>query len=398
MLEHSPMKIARVTPYLTDRYLFVEVETDTGLVGTGECGAWGQLEAAQTAVEKFGDYLLGEDPMPIERHWNMMHRFGWFRGAAICAAISGIDIALWDIKGQALGVPIHQLLGGPTRTKARVYCHVKAQTRQQMIDNCVARKDQGFTAIGHLNPFLDENRSVPYAKSHAKKIDEAVSLVADLREALGNDVDLCIEIHRRLTPAEAIVFANEIAPYRPMFYEDPIAPTSADSMGRVAGKVSVPVATGERFHSLYDFQNHFARDALTYARISVCLCGGITGARKIAAMAEAMDIGVIPHNPLSPISLAACLQLDAAIPNFTIQEFPTVGLDYESIEEDGKAAGDMLRGQQLVTAIPAVNDGFVDIPTTPGLGMSLTDLGRSAPAIRRGVTMRSHSDGFVVDQ
>ncbi|WP_375573234.1 galactonate dehydratase [Ahrensia marina] len=392
------MKITRVTPYLSDRYLFVEIETDTGLVGTGECGAWGQLEAAKTAVEKFGDYLTGKDPRPIEHHWNVMHRFGWFRGAAICAAISGIDIALWDIKGQALGVPIHELLGGPTRTRARVYCHVKAQTREQMIDNCLARKAQGFTAIGHLNPFLDEDRSVAYSKAHAQKIDEAVSLVADLRDALGNDVDLCIEIHRRLTPAEAVVFAKEIAPYRPMFYEDPIAPTTADSMGRVAGKVDVPVATGERFHSFYDFQNHFERDALTYARISVCLCGGITGARKIAAMAEARDIGVIPHNPLSPISLAACLQLDAAIPNFTIQEFPTVGLAFESTEEDGEVPGDTLRGQSLVTSIPEVTKGFVDIPTAPGLGMTLTDAGRNAKAIKRGVAMRPHVDGFVVDQ
>lgn len=392
------MKITRVSPYMTDRYLFVEVETDTGLIGTGECGAWGQLEAAQTALEKFGDYLIGKDPGPIEHHWNVMHRFGWFRGAAICAAISGIDIALWDIKGQALGVPIHQLLGGPTRTRARVYCHVKAKTREQMIDNCLARKGQGFTAIGHLNPFLDEDRSVAYAKPHVKKIDDAVSIVADLRQALGNEVDLCIEIHRRLAPAEAVVFGNEIAPYRPMFYEDPIAPTAADSMGRVAGKVSVPVATGERFHSLYDFQNHFARNALTYARISVCLCGGITGARKIAAMAEAMDIGVIPHNPLSPVSLAACLQLDAAIPNFVIQEFPTVGLAFESTEEDGEVSGDTLRGQSLVTSIPQVTGGFVDIPTAPGLGTALTDIGRNAKAITRGVAMRSHVDGFVVDQ
>lgn len=392
------MKVTRVSPYLSDRYLFVEVETDTGLVGTGECGAWGHLEAAKTAVEKFGDYLIGQDPSPIELHWNRMHRFGWFRGAAICAAVSGIDIALWDIKGQALGVPIYALLGGPTRARARVYCHVKAKTSEQMIENCLARKAQGFTAIGHLNPFLDENRSVPYAKPHAKKIDEAVSIVADLREALGNDVDLCIEIHRRLSPAEAVVFATEIAPYRPMFYEDPIAPTTPDSMGRVAGRVNVPVATGERFHSLYDFQNHFARDALTYARISVCLCGGITGARKIAAMAEAHDIGVVPHNPLSPISLAACLQLDAAIANFVIQEFPTVGLAFESTEEDGEVGGDQLRGQPLVTSVPNVSEGYVNIPTAPGLGMALTDTGRNAKAIKRGVTMRSHHDGFVVDQ
>ncbi|MBO6638725.1 MAG: galactokinase [Roseitalea sp.] len=394
----APMKVARVTPYLSDRYLFVEVETEDGLVGVGECGAWGQLEAARTAVEKFGDYLVGEDAGTIELHWNRMQRFGWFRGAVVGAAISGIDIALWDIKGQALGQPVYALLGGPARTRARAYCHVKASSQAQMVENCLRRKEQGFTAIGHLNPFLDEDRTIAYGKSHARKIGDAVAVIADLRDRLGNDVDLCVEIHRRLTSAEAITFAREIAPYRPMFYEDPIAPTSADAMGRVADKVDIPIATGERFSTLNDFQMHLSRGALSYARISVCLCGGITGARKIAALCEAFDVGVIPHNPLSPVSLAACLQLDAAIPNFVIQEFPTVGLEFESAEEDGDAAGQWLRGEQLVDEIPEVREGYVDIPTRPGIGIALSKRGRAAPAIARGVRMRAHKDGFVVDQ
>lgn len=392
------MKITRVTPYLAGRFLYVEVETDAGLVGTGESGAWGHLEASKTAIEKFGTYLVGKDPGPIEHHWAVMHRFGHFKGAAIGGAISAIDIALWDIKGQALGVPIHVLLGGPTRTRARLYAHIKAASAEEMIAGCLELKAQGFTAIGHLNPFLDEDRSVPYAKGHARKIDDAVAIVRDLREALGPDVDLCIEIHRRLTPAEAIAFAVEIAPFRPMFYEDPIAPTSVEGMARVADKVSIPVATGERFFSLYEFQAHIAARALSFARVSVCVCGGLTGALKVAALAEAHDIQVIPHNPLSPVSLHACLHLDAAIPNFAIQEYPTVGLEFEDVATPDESSH-TLRGTQFVTNVPEVSDGFAAIPTAPGLGVALTDRARSDPRpVERRVQMRPHADGFVVDQ
>ena len=388
------MKINRVTPYLSDRYLFVEIETDTGVVGTGECGAWGHLEAASVAIEKFGAYLIGKDPGPIEHHWNVMQRFGWFRGAIAGGAISAIDIALWDIKGQVAGAPVHALLGGPTRNKARLYAHVKAATAEEMIERCLIRKAQGFTAVGHLNPFLDEDRSLPYDKPHARKIGEAAALVADLRAELGADVDLCIEIHRRLSPPEAITLAREIAPYRPFFFEDPIPPTTPDSMARVAAAIDVSIATGERFATLQEFQAHVARGALSFARVSVCLCGGITGARKIAALCESFDIGVIPHNPLSPLSLMACLHLAAAIPNFVIQELPTSKVD-------GVAPGQLdrlLRGWDFVTDRPVIKNGYAAIPTAPGLGTSLTGAGRTAPIVVRDVGMRAHSDGFVVDQ
>lgn len=387
------MKITRVTPVFADRYLYVSIETDAGIVGIGESGAWGHHEASATAIEKFSTYLVGKDPGPIEHHWNVMHRFGHFRGAAICGAISAIDIALWDIKGQSLGVPIHVLMGGPTRTSARLYAHVKASSKEDMIKSALLRKQQGYTAIGHLNPFLDEDRKEVYFKSHARKIEDGVRVVAELREAVGPDVDLCIELHRRMTAAEAVTFATEIAPYKPMFYEDPIAPTSAESMARVAEKIGIPVATGERFTSLYEFQAHILRGALQYARVSVCLCGGLTGARKIAALAEAFDIPVVPHNPLSPVSLAACLHLDAAIPNFAIQEYPLVtGAQMTDGRENAP------RGIELVDWAPQVTDGFVAIPVTPGLGVRLKDVIGNSRTVVREIKMRAHRDGFVVDQ
>ncbi|UTW52410.1 galactonate dehydratase [bacterium SCSIO 12827] len=392
------MKITKITPKLISKYLFVEIETDAGITGLGECGSWGQLEAAQTAVEKFADYLIGKDPGPIEHHWNVMHRFSHFRGAAICGAISAIDIALWDIKGQALGQPIHALLGGPTRTKARVYGHVKAETKDEMVANCKKMQELGFTAIGHFNPFLDEDRDKPYYKSHARKIEDAVAVVAAVREACGPDLDLCIEIHRRLTPAEAVVFAQELAPLRPMFYEDPIRPDSHDAMARVKDRISIPLATGERFNSIYDFQALLTREGVDYVRISACLCGGITGARKIAALAEAHDVQVIPHNPLSPVCLFAELQLDAAIPNFAIQEYPTVGVGFED-KGTSNEPGTELADKGVVTNVPTFKDGFVDIPTAPGLGVKLAPgAAEKFPPFPRKVRMRPHADGFIVDQ
>ena len=392
------MKITKVTPQLIDKYLFVEIETDAGLTGLGESGAWGHLEASKTAIEKFGDYLAGKDPGPIEHHWNIMHRFGHFRGAAIIGAISAIDMALWDIKGQALNVPIHQLMGGPTRNKARVYGHVKAETPTEMVENCVRLKELGFTAIGHLNPFLDEDRDSPYFKPHVRKIDDAIAVVAAVREAVGNDVDLCIEIHRRLTPAEAVVFARELEPFRPMFYEDPIPPESQDAMARVADRIGIPIATGERFSSLYDFQTLLARDAVAYVRTSICLCGGLTGARKIAALAEAHNVQVVPHNPLSPVCLFAGLHLDASIANFAIQEYPTVGVGFEDAGTSS-APGTALAGEDVVTNVPTFRNGFVDIPTAPGLGVKLAENAASThPPFKRRVRMRPHADGSLVDQ
>jgi galactonate dehydratase len=327
-----------------------------------------------------------------------MHRFSHFRGAAICGAISAIDIALWDIKGQALGVPIHQLMGGPTRNKARVYGHVKAETPDEMVQNCVKMKELGFTAVGHFNPFLDENRDQPYYKSHARKIDDAVGVVAAVREAVGPDLDLCIEIHRRLSPAEAVVFAKELEPYRPMFYEDPIRPDSFDAMARVNDRITIPLATGERFNSLHDFQNLLRRDGVDYVRTSVCLCGGLTGAKKIAAIAEANDVQIVPHNPLSPVCLFAELQLDASVANFAIQEYSNVGVGFEDKGTSNEPTT-RLADASLVTNVPAFKDGFVEIPTGPGLGTKLApDAAEKHPPFPRRVRMRPHVDGSLVDQ
>jgi galactonate dehydratase len=387
------MKITSVRPLHVGQFMFCVIDTDEGISGLGEAGAWGHVQAAATAIERFAEYLVGRDPGPIEHHWNVMHRFSYFTGLAINAGISAIDIALWDIKGKALGKPVHELLGGPTRTTARVYAHVYGKTIEAVLKECVAKKKAGFTAIGHLNPFLDEDPDSIYFKPHVRKMRDAIDNVRRIREAVGDDMDLNIELHRRLTPAEAVVFARGIEQYHPMFIEDPIRPEGPDAMARVAAKIHVPIATGERFANIYEFQALMARGGVEYARADLCHCGGITAAKKIAAIAEGFHVNMIPHNPLSPVGLAACLQLDAAIPNFAIQEY-TTGFESGVMESKPKHLG-----HDVVDECPEVVDGFVAIPTRPGIGIELLpDAAKIRPPLVKPVKMRPHRDGFIVDQ
>ena len=238
------MKITAVETLPVDRYLFTKVHTDSGIVGYGESGAWGFLEASAAAIDKFGRYLVGKDPLLIEHHWQNMYRTSHFRGAAIMGALSAIDIALWDIAGKHFGVPAYQLMGGRVRDKARVYYHVIGDTREKLVQGVRDAREAGFTAVGHLTPFLDEERSVPYFKTHADKMADAIDAVAAYREAAGTEVDLCIEIHRRLTPTEAITLAKGIEQFHPLFYEDPILPDNFEAMALVASNVNIPIATG----------------------------------------------------------------------------------------------------------------------------------------------------------
>jgi galactonate dehydratase len=379
------MKITDVRTIPVDRYLFVQVETDEGITGLGESGAWGYLEASEKAVETFRRYLIGQDPLRIEHHWQALYRWTHFRGAAIMGALSAIDIALWDIAGKHFGVPAYQLLGGKCRDKARVYYHVFGSTTEQLVQGCVDAKEQGFTAVGHLTPFLDESRDVPYFKTHAAKMRDAIDTVGRYRDAVGNDVDLCIEIHRRLTPAEAVVLARGIEQFHPFFYEDPTLPDNLDAMAEIADKIHIPIATGERLHTIYEFEMLLSRGGVQYVRPDVCMAGGLTHCKKIAALAEARHVGVVPHNPLSPVSTAACVQLAACIPNFALQEYPT--------GEDRPPKSEIVK-----TALTS-EGGFLIIPDAPGIGVELAeDAAERHPYKPRSVHTRLHVDGSVVDQ
>ncbi len=395
------MKITDIKVLPVNSFLYVKVFTDAGITGVGESGAWGFLNASGEAVESFKTYLIGKDPLDIEHHWQYMYRCFHFRGAAVMGAISAIDIALWDIAGKHYGVPCHQLAGGKCRDKIRTYYHVSGETTDELIECCVTAKKLGYNAVGHLSPFLDEPRSKPYFESYARMINEAVDRVRLIREAVGDDVDLCLELHRRMKPAEAIAFGHKVEKYTPFFLEDPLIPDNFDSMGMVASRINVPVATGERIHTIQEFQMLLSRNAMAYARTSVCVCGGITGARKIAAIAESHGALIVPHNPLSPISTAACMQVAAMVENFAIQELP----DHEGISATERYTSTdsvnqkSFKQSDMVTWVPKVENGFALLSDKPGIGVDLVeDVEKKYPFKRRAINTRLHIDGSIVDQ
>ena len=379
------MKITEIELIPASKYLFIKIHTDEGITGIGEVGVWGFLDAAEGVLKKLNGYLIGKNPFQIEHHWQYMYRSMYFRGSVIMSAISAIDIALWDIKGKALGVPVYELLGGKCRDKVRSYPAVFKFTAETMAEECKALKEEGFTAArlmitGDMRKTHNDFEDGIFCC----KVEKYIEMVKQCREAVGNEFDLCLEVHRSLNPAEAIAFANGVEKYNPLFIEDPIAPDNIDVMAEVANKINIPVTTGERFINIQEFEMLMSRKGARYLRPDLCAVGGITPSKKIAAMAEANYVGIIPHNPLGPVSTAACLQLDACIPNFTIQEFPSF---YHSGNEDK-----MLK-EPLV-----VERGHIVIPDRPGIGIELVDnITELFPPQQRSIRAQIGYDGSVVD-
>lgn len=395
------MKISNVQIILSNSFLYVQITTNTGIIGVGESGTWGYLSASAAALESFKSYLIGQDPLNIEHHWQYMYRCFHFRGAALMGALSAIDIALWDIAGKHYNVPVYKLLGGKCRNKIRTYYHVSGSNTDELIASCLKAKKQGYNAIGHLSPFLDEPRTQIYRSSYASMINDAVKRVEAVREALGENIDICLEMHRRLSVAEAISFAQKVEPYTPMFLEDPIVPDNFDSMATIAAKSNIPIATGERIHTIQEFEMLLSRNAMTYVRTSVCMCGGITGARKIAAIAEAHGAMIVPHNPLSPISTAACMQVAASVENFAILELP----DHTSIAASerytsaNKMDTNSFTQSNLVDKLPVIENGYVKLFDDPGIGINLKNNIQSLyPFKPREIITRLREDGSIIDQ
>ncbi len=380
------MKITDVKLRFAKHYLFVQVYTDAGIVGLGEAGNWGYLQATASAIEKFADYLIGKDPFRIEDFNQNFLRSVYFRGSVIMSAISAIDIALWDIKGKALGVPVYELLGGKTRDKVRVYASVMHVTEDidELAKQYVDLKNMGFTAA---KIFCNGPISSPDGKHEffSSRVEHETSKVKAAREAVGDDFDFILECHRGMTLPEAVAFGRAVEKYRPMVLEDPVPPDNIDTMAEVASKVGVPIATGERAIDLHECEMLMSRHACQYIRPDVCAVGGITTSKKIAAIAEARDVLVIPHNPLGPVSTAACLQICASIPNLGIQELPGFCLN---------GAEDAMVKNPL-----KFEDGCMFIPDAPGIGVELADNAEELyPANERGSNAaRRAFDGSVKD-
>lgn len=380
------MKITDVKLRFIKHYLFVQVYTDEGIVGLGEAGNWGYLQATADAILKFKDYLIGKDPFKIEDFNQNFLRSVYFRGSVIMSAISAIDIALWDIKGKALNVPVYELLGGKTRDRVRVYASVMhiTEDNDELAKQYKELKDKGFTAA---KIFCNGPASSMDGRGefYSSRIEREVEKVRVAREAVGPDFDFILEVHRGMTLPEAITFGKAVEPYRPMVLEDPVPPDNVDTMAEVASKVNVPIATGERAIDLREFAVLMRRNACQYVRPDVCAVGGITTSKKICALAEANDVLVIPHNPLGPVSSAACLQICASIPNLGIQELP----------------GFCLNGQEdaMVKEPLKFKDGCLLIPEGPGIGIELSDNAEELyPAKERGSTVAKRAfDGSVKD-
>jgi galactonate dehydratase len=345
-------KIERVETILWERWLLIRIHCEDGTVGIGEGGVHGWQRPTKTMVDTMSDYLVGKDPSLIEHHYQWLYRSSHFMGSVVQGALSAIDIALWDIKGKRLEVPIYDLMGGKTRDKLRCYMHVGGDTTDDLVASAVAAAKNGYTAV----------RFTPYAKdyylhkSYTAWADDAVDRVGAVKEAVGGDVDLCVELHRQMSPAESISLGRRLEQFNPFFYEDPMLPDSPAKMADVAEKCNIPIATGERFTTIFEYQQLLENTAVSYVRPDLCLCGGLSGSKKVAAMAEAQHVKVIPHNPLSPVSTAACVQLGAAIPNFALQEFT--------------GESEPPKSDLIVNPLKMV-DGYLIVPEGPGLGVEL---------------------------
>jgi len=340
------LKVTKLETFLVKpRWLFLKVHTNAGIVGLGEPITEGRALTCAEAVKEIEPYLIGKDPRRVAHHWQAIYRHAFYRGGPILtSALSGIDQALWDIKGKALGVPIYELLGGPTRERVRVYAHGSSPEALR------AGLARGFTAF-KTGPA--KKRPARYIETPAA-VQYAAEQFAELRRVVGNDVDIAIDFHGATSPATAKLLIKALEPYQPMFIEEPINCQEHDVMAEIARGTFLPIATGERVFTKWGFREVLEKRAATVLQPDISHAGGITEARLIAGMAEAYYATIAPHNPLGPINLAAGVQLAACIPNFLCQEQVSLGEGY-------------------LKKPFTVRSGFLDLPTGPGLGIELDE-------------------------
>ena len=342
------------------RWLFLRVETDMGLVGWGEPVVEGRARTVETAVEElFETYLLGEDPLRIEDHWQTMYRGGFYRGGPVLmSAIAGVDQALWDISGKHLGVPVYELLGGPARERVRVYQWVGGDRPADVAEQAAEQVEAGFTAL-KMNA-TPEMRRV----DNPAAVEAAVDRLGAVREAVGDEVDIGVDFHGRVAKSQAKKLAAALEVHDPFFVEEPVPPGHEDALPAVANHTSTPIATGERLYSRWDFKEVFEDGAVDVIQPDLSHAGGISEVKRIAAMAEAYDVALAPHCRLGPIALAACVQVDAVAGNTLIQE-QSLDIHYN----EGTDELDYL-------ADPSVfeyDEGYVDLPEDPGLGIEIDE-------------------------
>jgi len=378
--------VSRVETFLVaPRWLFVRIETESGIVGWGEATCEGRSETVRTAVSQLAEVLLGKDALRIEDHWQVMTKGSFYRGGPILSsAVSGLDQALWDIAGKRYAAPVHQLLGGPVRDRIRVYGWVGGDEPAEVADHIREQVEAGLTAV-KMNA---SGRMSPVAT--VSEINAVVERVAAAREVLGTDADVAVDFHGRFTLANAKRVAPLLEPYRPFFIEEPVLPENSHLIGEFVRSTTTPVSTGERLYSRQEFLP-VLQAGIAVAQPDLSHAGGITETRKIASLAEVYDVQLAPHCPLGPLALAACLQVGFATSNYLIQE-QSIGIHYNQ----GVEVLDYLVDTAPLTFV----DGYVPRLTGPGLGIEIDEAAVRA-ADKRGHAWRGpvwrHADGSFAE-
>lgn len=354
------MKITKLETFIVPpRWLFLKIETDEGIVGWGEPVIEGRARTVEAAVHELSDYLIGKDPLRIEDHWQVMYRAGFYRGGPILmSAIAGIDQALWDIKGKYFNAPVYQLMGGACRDSIRVYSWIGGDRPSDVGQAAKEAKEAGFTAVK-----MNATEELQFVDTYSK-IDQVLERIAAVREAGGEDFGIGIDFHGRVHKPMAKILAKELEAYRPMFIEEPVLPENNEALRDIANHTHIPIATGERMFSRWDFKTLLADGYVDIIQPDLSHAGGITECKKIFAMAEAYDVAVAPHCPLGPIALASCLQVDASSYNAFIQE-QSLGIHYNQ--------GSDLMDYLIDRTVFEYKVGMVQIPQGPGLGIQINE-------------------------
>ena len=340
-------------------YFIVKVETDEGVHGLGEVGIrwWGA--AIEKAIEHLSEIVVGQEPFATERLWQHMYRGSFFPAERVyTCAISAIDIALWDIKGKALGLPVYKLLGGPVRDRVVCYPHNQGRTNEELVSNCEKVVREGWKFVRWGQPETGEYIGGEGRLEPVKSIRIAEEQMAMVREAVGPDIQICFDVHTRLDTAYSIALCRALEKYRPFFIEDPLRSENPSSYRTLARHVAVPVAAGEQWSSKWAFREAIEEELINYARVDLCIAGGLTEALKITHWCETHYIDIAPHNPLGPVAAAACVSLCMASTNVGVQEMP---------RRPGSFAADLFPKQI------GWEDGFAYAPDAPGLGVDFDE-------------------------
>ena len=372
------MRITKLeTIIVKPRWVFLKIHTDEGLIGLGEPTLENRAHTITTAIQEIEPYLVGKDPTRVIHHWQAIYKHAFYRGGPVLtSALAGVEQALWDLAGKAAGLPVYKLLGGPLRDRIKLYAHARGDTPEALAAHGRDLVDQGFIA---LKTVLKGPRPARIIET-VGFVDHVVERIDALRSAVGKEIDIGIDFHGAVSPQTAGILIKALECYSPLFYEEIVQPQNIEVMADLARKTHIPIATGERLYSKWEFRSLLEAGAASVLQPDLSHAGGIFEGRIIAGMAEAYYAAVAPHCPLGPISLAACLQLDASIPNFLAQEQVHLGEGY------------------LRTPF-VVEDGYLPLPTAPGLGIELDEEGVAAQIgePRRYDGLYHPDDGAAID-